>query len=155
MRLACKLKLFQTFVISATLPICLSLMSKVLGAWLAYCLVTLSKEGYHIWTIPPSKLIYGRTWWVRALLALYLVSTSPLGQCSCSLERSLGNLLAEYISGKFSSPAQNGSIQQLESVIRLGFLQARRWQNCHKPSKFLWWEDWHFSLRQSKSTPFP
>jgi len=28
MRLACKLKLFQTFVISATLPICLSLMSK-------------------------------------------------------------------------------------------------------------------------------
>ena len=129
-------------------------LTYVQGAY-AYCLVALSKEGYHIWTIPPSKLIYGRTWWVRALLALYLVSTSQLGRCLCSLERSLGNLLAEYIWGKFSSPAQNGSIQQLESVIRLGFFQARRWQNCHKPSKFLWWEDWHFSLRQSKSTPFP
>ena len=45
MRLARKLKLFQTFVISATLPICLSLMSKVLGAWLAYCLVILIKRG--------------------------------------------------------------------------------------------------------------
>ena len=154
MRLACKLKLFQTFVISATLPICLSLMSKVLGAWLAYCLVTLSKEGYHIGTIS-SKQICGRTWWARALLALYLVSTSPLGQCLCSLERSLGNLLAEYIWGKFSSPTHNGSFQQLESVIRLSIFQARRWQNCHKPSKFLRWKDWYFSLRQSKSTPFP
>ena len=38
MRLACKLKLFQTLVVSATLPICVSLMSKVLVpiAWWLY-----------------------------------------------------------------------------------------------------------------------